>query len=67
MSTLRKFWLPWVTTIILACASDAVAQAGYKVADLGTLGNDNMSCAMTLIGPVISEPDAMLVFRQNPT
>jgi uncharacterized membrane protein len=51
MSTPRKFrnfWLPWVTTIILACASDAVAQTGYKVTDLGTLGNDNMSCAMTL-------------------
>ena len=51
MSTLRKFrnfWLPCVTTIILACASDAVAQTGYKVTDLGTLGNDNMSCAMTL-------------------
>jgi hypothetical protein len=51
MSTPRKFrnfWLPWVTTVILACASDAVAQTGYKVTDLGTLGNDNMSCAMTL-------------------
>src|SRR5271156_7145498 len=51
VSTLRKFrnfWLPCVTTILLACASDAVAQTGYKVTDLGTLGNDNMSCAMTL-------------------
>ena len=25
-----------------------VAQARYKVTDLGTQGNDNMSCAMTL-------------------
>ena len=51
MSTLlpiRNFWLPWVTTILLACASDAGAQTSYKVTDLGTLGNDNMSCAMTL-------------------
>lgn len=35
-----------VTTVVLACFSDAVAQMGYKVTDLGTLGNDNMSCAM---------------------
>ena len=51
MSTLRQsrnFWLPWVTTIFLAWASDAGAQTNYKVTDLGTLGNDNMSCAMTL-------------------
>jgi len=51
MSTLRQirnFWLPWVTTILLTCAGDAGAQTSYKVIDLGTLGNDNMSCAMTL-------------------
>src|ERR1700675_4696749 len=51
MSTLRQFrnfWLPWATAIVLACSSDAVAQTSYKVTDLGTLGNDNMSCAMTL-------------------
>ncbi len=51
MSTLRQFrnfWLPGVTAIILACSSHAVAQTSYKVTDLGTLGNDNMSCAMTL-------------------
>jgi hypothetical protein len=50
MSTLlqfRNFWLPWATTI-LACCSGAGAQTSYKVTDLGTLGNDNMSCAMTL-------------------
>jgi len=45
---LRNFWIPWVTTIVLACFSNAVAQTGYKVTDLGTLGNDNMSCAMSL-------------------
>jgi hypothetical protein len=53
MSTLlqiRNFWLPWVTTIILACASDAVAQTGYKVTDLGTLGNDNERGADKLRG-----------------
>jgi len=51
MSTLRQirnFWLPWVTAILLGCANDAGAQTSYKVTDLGTLGNDNMSCAMTL-------------------
>ena len=50
MSTLRQFWafwLPWAT-IVLACCSDAGAQTSYKVTDLGTLGDDNMSCAMTL-------------------
>ena len=45
---LRNFWILSVTMIVLACFSDAVAQTGYKVTDLGTLGNDNMSCAMTL-------------------
>jgi probable HAF family extracellular repeat protein len=44
----RNFWLPSVTAIILAGSSDAVAQTSYKVTDQGTLGNDNMSCAMTL-------------------
>ena len=45
---IRNFWLPWVPSILLAWASDAGAQTSYKVTDLGTLGNDNMSCAMTL-------------------
>jgi probable HAF family extracellular repeat protein len=51
MSTLRQFQnfpLPWVATIVLACAGGAVAQLRYEVTDLGTLGTDNMSCAMTL-------------------
>jgi hypothetical protein len=30
---LRNFWLPCVTTIVLACASNAVAQTSYKVTD----------------------------------
>src|ERR1700677_2252351 len=45
---LRNLRTLWVTTFVLACFSDAVAQISYKVTDLGTLGNDNMSCAMTL-------------------
>jgi len=45
---LRDFWIPWVTTIVLACFSDAVAQVSYKVTDLGVLPGDNMGCAMAL-------------------
>jgi probable HAF family extracellular repeat protein len=51
MSTLRrlrKFWIPWVTTIVLACFSDAVAQVSYKVTDLGTMNNGNLGCAMNV-------------------
>ena len=46
---LRKFWIPWVTTIVLACFSDAVAQTSYKITDLGTNNSkDNFSMAMGL-------------------
>jgi probable HAF family extracellular repeat protein len=51
MSTLRRlrnFWIPWVTTIVLACFSNAAAQASYRVTDLGSEGNDNLGCAMSL-------------------
>ncbi len=51
MSTLRRlrnFWIPWVTTIVLACFSDAVAQVSYKVTDLGTMNNGNLGCAMNV-------------------
>jgi probable HAF family extracellular repeat protein len=52
MSTLRRlrnFWIPWVTTIVLACFSAAVAQTSYKITDLGTnKSNDNFSMAMGL-------------------
>jgi probable HAF family extracellular repeat protein len=52
MSTLRQlrnFWILWVTTIVLACFSNAVAQASYKVTDLGTNNSkDNFSMAMGL-------------------
>lgn len=36
---LRNFWIPCVSAIFLACASDAAAQTSYKVTDLGTLPN----------------------------
>ena len=52
MSTLRQlrnFWIPWVTTIVLACFSNAFAQASYKITDLGTNNSkDNFSMAMGL-------------------
>ncbi len=51
MITLRQlgnFWILWVTTIVLACFSDAVAQVSYKVTDLGTLHNGYFGCTMGL-------------------
>ena len=45
---LRNFWILWVTTMVLACFSNAVAQAGYRVTDLGAEGNDNGACAMSV-------------------
>ena len=52
MSTLRQlrnFWTPWVAAMVLACFSNALAQASYKVKDLGTnKSKDNFSMAMGL-------------------
>jgi probable HAF family extracellular repeat protein len=51
MSTLRhlrNFWIPAVMTIVLACLSNAVAQARYKVQDLGVRHPDNLGMAMGL-------------------
>src|ERR1700684_1866730 len=45
---LRNFWILWVTTIVLACFSNAVAQARYKVQDLGVQQPDNLGMAMGL-------------------
>jgi probable HAF family extracellular repeat protein len=46
---LRKFWILWVSTFILACFSDAIAQTSYRVTDLGiNNSNDNFSMAMGL-------------------
>jgi probable HAF family extracellular repeat protein len=44
----RNFWPLWVATIVLACSSNAFAQASYKVADQGTLGDDNFGMVMGL-------------------
>jgi len=51
MSTLRRlrnFWILWVTTFALACFGNAFAQASYQVTDLGSEGNDNLGCAMSV-------------------
>ena len=46
---LRSFWTLWVATIALVCCNDALAaQIRYEVTDLGALGNNQSSCAMTL-------------------
>lgn len=45
---LRNLWIPWVATIVLACFSDAGAQASYQVTDLGSLRNGNAGCAMAV-------------------
>ena len=45
LKQLRNFWIPCVTTIVLACASTAFAQKSYKLTDLGvnkTTDNFNM-------------------------
>lgn len=51
MSTLKRLrnsWTVWVTTIVLACFSNAAAQARYKVQDLGVQRPDNLGMAMGL-------------------
>src|SRR6202451_220744 len=45
---LRNLWIPAVMTIVLACFSNAVAQASYKVQDLGVQHPDNLGMAMGL-------------------
>src|ERR1700722_10605488 len=45
---LRNFWILWVTTIVLACFSNAVAQASYRVADLGILQHGGFGCTMAV-------------------
>jgi probable HAF family extracellular repeat protein len=45
---LRNFWAP-VTTVVLACLSNATAQANYKIIDLGiNKSSDNFSMVMGL-------------------
>jgi probable HAF family extracellular repeat protein len=45
---LRNFWILGVATMVLACGSNAVAQARYKVQDLGVQHPDNLGMAMGL-------------------
>src|SRR3984885_16079228 len=45
---LRNFWILSVTAMVLACFSNAVAQASYKVQDLGVQHPDNLGMAMGL-------------------
>jgi probable HAF family extracellular repeat protein len=45
---LRSLSILWVTTIILGCFSNAVAQASYTVQDLGVQHPDNLGMAMGL-------------------
>jgi probable HAF family extracellular repeat protein len=45
---LRSFWVLRVTTIVLACFSNAVAQTSYKVTDLGRGESENEACAMSV-------------------
>jgi len=46
---LQNFWILLATTIVLACTSNAVAQASYKIIDLGiNKSSDNFSMVMGL-------------------
>jgi hypothetical protein len=56
MRTLRRlqnYWILWVTTMVLVCFSNAVAQASYRVTDLGAEEKDNLGCAMSVNCPSI--------------
>jgi probable HAF family extracellular repeat protein len=48
LARLRNFWMLSVTAVVLACFSNAVAQARYKVQDLGVQNPDNLGMAMGL-------------------
>jgi probable HAF family extracellular repeat protein len=45
---LRNFWILGVAMMVLACFSNAVAQASYKVHDLGVQHPDDLGMAMGL-------------------
>ncbi len=45
---LRNAGISWAVTTVLACFGNAFAQEGYKVTDLGSLGSDNLGCAMSV-------------------
>jgi uncharacterized membrane protein len=45
---LRNFRIPVVATLVMTCSSNVFAKTGYKVADLGTLDDDNFGMVMGL-------------------
>ena len=45
---LRNSWTPFLTTMLLACFSNAVAQTSYKITDLGRKDGQNAACAMSV-------------------
>ena len=46
---LRSSWIPCVSTIVLACSSNAIAQQSYKITDMGlNHSTDNFSMVMGL-------------------
>ena len=40
--------MPLLTTVALACFGDAAAHVSYSVTDLGSEGNDDLGCAMSV-------------------
>ncbi len=44
----QNYWVLWVTTMVLACLGNAVAQSHYQVVDLGTPKNDAYSMVMAV-------------------
>ena len=59
--------MPWVATMVLICFGNAFSQVSYKVADLGALGNDNLSCAMSINneGWVVIQDASMIPGQQD--
>ena len=69
---LRNFWILGVATMVLACFSNAVAQASYKVQDLGVQHPDNLGMAMglnnsRLDGEHGAAPGSFQPFHSSPT
>ena len=49
LGRLRNFCMPWVAMVVVGCFSNAFAQQGYKITDLGINNSkDNFSMAMGL-------------------
>ena len=64
---LQNFWILQVTTIVLVCFGNAFSQVSYKVTDLGALGSDNLSCAMSINneGWVVIQDASMVPGQQD--